>query len=54
MAVPKRKKSRSRTRHRRAQWKAAPVELVPITVDGVAVRVPRRLVAAYQRGVLKP
>lgn len=29
MAVPKRKMSRSNTRHRRAQWKAAPVVLVP-------------------------
>ena len=27
MAVPKRKKSRSRTRSRRAQWKAAPLTL---------------------------
>ncbi len=27
MAVPKRKKSRSRTRSRRAQWKAAPLAL---------------------------
>ncbi|HVU73251.1 MAG TPA: 50S ribosomal protein L32 [Mycobacteriales bacterium] len=25
MAVPKRKKSRSNTRHRRSQWKAAPI-----------------------------
>lgn len=25
MAVPKRKKSRARTRHRRAQWMAAPL-----------------------------
>ncbi|MEU6852764.1 50S ribosomal protein L32 [Actinacidiphila alni] len=28
MAVPKRKMSRSNTRHRRSQWKAAPVTLV--------------------------
>ncbi len=28
MAVPKRKMSRSNTRSRRAQWKAAPVQLV--------------------------
>jgi len=27
VAVPKRKKSRSRTRSRRAQWKAAPLAL---------------------------
>ncbi|GAA4530327.1 MULTISPECIES: 50S ribosomal protein L32 [Amycolatopsis] len=29
MAVPKRKMSRSNTRARRSQWKAAPVQLVP-------------------------
>lgn len=28
MAVPKRKMSRSNTRHRRSQWKASAVELV--------------------------
>jgi large subunit ribosomal protein L32 len=39
MAVPKRRKSRSRTRHRRAQWKAVPVDLVPILVDGREIRV---------------
>ena len=27
MAVPKRKMSRSNTRHRRSQWKAAPIAL---------------------------
>lgn len=54
MAVPKRRKSRSRTRHRRAQWKAAPIDLVPITVDGRQIRVPRRLVAAYRRGLIEP
>jgi large subunit ribosomal protein L32 len=53
MAVPKRKTSRSNTRHRRAQWKAAVPELVPVTtVDGRELRVPRRLVAAYKRGLL--
>ncbi|QSB05518.1 50S ribosomal protein L32 [Natronoglycomyces albus] len=29
MAVPKRRKSRSRTRHRRSQWKAQPPALSP-------------------------
>jgi large subunit ribosomal protein L32 len=29
VAVPKRKMSRSNTRSRRSQWKAAPVHLVP-------------------------
>jgi large subunit ribosomal protein L32 len=54
MAVPKRRMSRSNTRHRRAQWKAAPIDLVPIIVDGREIRVPRRLVRAYQRGLLTP
>jgi large subunit ribosomal protein L32 len=54
MAVPKRKTSRSNTRHRRAQWKAAPPELVPVRVDGRRVLVPRRLVNALQRGYLPP
>ncbi len=54
MAVPKRRMSRSNTRHRRARWKAAPADLVPITVDGRRITVPRRLVRAYQRGLLQP
>ncbi|QIS15838.1 MULTISPECIES: 50S ribosomal protein L32 [Nocardia] len=54
MAVPKRRMSRSNTRSRRAQWKAAPVDLVPITVGGVVHRVPRRLVAAIRRGLIDP
>jgi large subunit ribosomal protein L32 len=29
VAVPKRKVSRSNTRHRRANWKAAPITLAP-------------------------
>lgn len=53
MAVPKRRTSRSNTRSRRAQWKATPVDLVPIRIDGVVYHVPRRLVAAYQRGLLR-
>ncbi len=53
MAVPKRKMSRSNTRNRRARWKAAPVDLVPITVNGRQLRVPRRLVKAYQRGLIE-
>ncbi|WP_158839774.1 50S ribosomal protein L32 [Saccharothrix deserti] len=53
MAVPKRKTSRSNTRHRRAQWKATPPDLVPVTtLDGRKLTVPRRLVAAYRRGLL--
>jgi large subunit ribosomal protein L32 len=54
MAVPKRKTSRSNTRHRRAQWKATRPDLVPITLAGSVHRVPRRLVKAYQRGLLHP
>lgn len=54
MAVPKRKMSRSNTRHRRSSWKAAPVDLVPVTVNGVTHRVPRRLVRAVQRGLVIP
>ncbi|MGP4030149.1 50S ribosomal protein L32 [Actinomadura sp. 3N407] len=54
MAVPKRKKSRSNTRKRRAQWKATRPDLVPLTVDGQEVLVPRRLVQAYRGGRLRP
>ena len=54
MAVPKRKMSRSNTRHRRAQWKAARPHLVPITIDGAVHHVPPRLVGAYRRGLLRP
>lgn len=49
MAVPKRKLSRSNTRHRRSQWKATPPDLVPIVVDGEHVLVPRRLVRHFRR-----
>ncbi|HEV7908192.1 MAG TPA: 50S ribosomal protein L32 [Pseudonocardiaceae bacterium] len=53
MAVPKRKTSRSNTRHRRAQWKASEPDLVPVrTREGRRIMVPRRLVAAYKRGLL--
>ena len=54
MAVPKRKMSRSNTRGRRAQWKAAPVELVSVVVAGRTHRVPRRLVPAVRRGLIDP
>ncbi|UBU17868.1 50S ribosomal protein L32 [Nonomuraea gerenzanensis] len=52
MAVPKRRTSRGNTRHRRSQWKAAAAHLVPITVDGRELLVPRRLVRAYRRGLI--
>ncbi|MDJ1132164.1 50S ribosomal protein L32 [Streptomyces iconiensis] len=54
MAVPKRKMSRSNTRHRRAQWKAQVPPLVPVTVDGETRLIPRRLAKAYERGLLGP
>jgi large subunit ribosomal protein L32 len=54
MAVPKRKMSRSNTRHRRAQWKASAPRLVPVTVDGATHLVPQHLVTAYERGLLDP
>jgi large subunit ribosomal protein L32 len=54
MAVPKRRTSRSNTRHRRAQWRATPPTLVPVRIEGVSVLVPRRLVRAVQRGLLIP
>ncbi|MDT0307538.1 50S ribosomal protein L32 [Streptomyces sp. DSM 44917] len=54
MAVPKRKMSRSNTRHRRAQWKAATPDLAPVFIDGRRHLVPRALVRAYQRGLLTP
>ncbi|MGI5287784.1 50S ribosomal protein L32 [Nonomuraea polychroma] len=52
MAVPRRKTSRSNTRHRRSQWKAAVPDLVPITVNGRQVLVPRSLIRAYHRGLI--
>lgn len=54
MPVPKRKMSRSNTRHRRSQWRADRPALVPVTVRGVIYRVPRRLVAAVKRGHIEP
>lgn len=54
MAVPKRRMSRSNTRSRRSNWKAAAPDLVPVTVGGVVHRIPRRLVAAVRRGVVDP
>jgi large subunit ribosomal protein L32 len=54
MAVPKRRMSRSNTRHRRSQWKATAPDLVPVTVAGETHRVPRRLVAAVHAGLVDP
>ncbi|UGQ11537.1 50S ribosomal protein L32 [Yinghuangia sp. ASG 101] len=54
MAVPKRRMSRGNTRSRRAQWKATRPDLVPTTIDGREHLVPRRLVRAYQRGLIHP
>jgi large subunit ribosomal protein L32 len=52
MAVPKGRKSRSRTRHRRAQWKADSVSLVPLFLGGRAYLVPPHLVPAFRRGLI--
>ncbi|MEJ2869430.1 50S ribosomal protein L32 [Actinomycetospora sp. OC33-EN08] len=54
MAVPKRRMSRANTHARRSQWKATAPDLVPITVQGTEILVPRPLVKAYQRGHLRP
>jgi large subunit ribosomal protein L32 len=54
MAVPQRRTSRSNTRKRRAQWKATAPDLIPITVEGQPMMVPRRLVRAYQTGLIQP
>ena len=52
MAVPMHRKSRSRTRSRRARWRAEVPDLVEVRVDGVVHRVPRRLVRALRQGVV--
>ena len=49
MAVPKRRTSRANTRSRRANWKAAPVDLVPIIVNGERKLVPRRLIRHFHQ-----
>lgn len=54
MAVPKRRTSRSNTRHRRSQWKASAPGLMPVVADGETCLVPRRLVRAVQRGYVTP
>ncbi|HEY7822515.1 MAG TPA: 50S ribosomal protein L32 [Acidimicrobiia bacterium] len=54
MPVPKRRMSRSRTRHRRAQWRGSRSSLVSVAVAGQTYRVPRRLVAAVKRGYVDP
>ncbi len=52
MAVPKHKMSRSNTRNRRSQWKAKMNDLVTVKVQGKELRIPRKLVKAYQTGEL--
>lgn len=51
MAVPKRRMSRSRTRSRRARWKARPAALTRVVG---AVVVPSYLVPAVRRGLVTP
>ncbi|GAB3079764.1 50S ribosomal protein L32 [Corynebacterium aquatimens] len=52
MATPKFRKSRSKTRHRRSQWKADNVALQEVKIDGQTVRIPRRLVKAAELGLV--
>lgn len=55
MAVPKRRKSRSRTRSRRAQWlrKATAPTLVEVTtLDGRRITVPATVAKAARRGLI--
>ncbi|MBM3690044.1 MAG: 50S ribosomal protein L32 [Gammaproteobacteria bacterium] len=52
MAVPKRRMSRSRTRSRRARWRATPPDLVPVERNGQRQLVPRRLLRSLHRGLL--
>ncbi len=54
MPVPKRKMSRSRTRHRRAQWSAQSPTLVPVTIRGREYRIPRRLLKAVRLSHIDP
>lgn len=54
MAVPKRRMSRSNTRHRRSTWRATPTALVPVDLGGRTVEVPRRLARAVERGLIDP
>jgi large subunit ribosomal protein L32 len=46
--------SRSNTRHRRSNWKAARPQLVSVVVNGERHLVPRQLVAAVHRGLVDP
>lgn len=52
MAVPKRKMSRANTRTRRSAWKAEITALDSVRVHGRKMSIPRRLVKAYQKGLL--
>ena len=52
MAVPKRRMSRANTRSRRSQWKADNPALQEVKVNGVAQRIPRRLVMAARAGII--
>jgi large subunit ribosomal protein L32 len=51
MATPKYRMSRSRTRSRRAHWKAKSEQPIEVTMpDGTVLQVPQRLAAAARRG----
>lgn len=53
MPVPKRRMSRTNTRHRRARWAASRTDLVPIVIRGQTHLVPRRLQRAIERGYVE-
>lgn len=52
MAVPKRRMSRANTRSRRSQWKADNAPLQEEKVNGVTLRIPRRLAKAAKLGLV--
>ncbi|MDO5672379.1 MAG: 50S ribosomal protein L32 [Actinomycetaceae bacterium] len=52
MAVPKRKMSRANTRTRRSTWKADLTQLDNVRIHGRKMAIPRRLVKAYQKGLI--
>lgn len=52
MALPKQKLSRKRTHSRRSAWVAKNPELVNVTINGKARRIPRRLVKAARLGLV--
>jgi large subunit ribosomal protein L32 len=54
MPVPKRKMSRSKTRSRRANWKASATNLITVNINGINYRIPHSLVKAVRLGHIDP